>query len=227
MNTLARAMFGRHAATVLAMVVAAPQIAQAQSAGTGFFLTSSGIGNGGNLGGLAGADNHCQTLAQAAGAGGKTWRAYLSTQAADARPPGRPRAPAPTGRARRAPPAGPADPPPPRRRRPVPGARGWSATRDPPGHRPPAPPVRARTGCGATEFRRCPGEWRWRCGRRRRVVDRPPRSRTRRRRCRPAAVPPDTGHCRARRRRPGRRTSVCAPQPRTPPGRPGANRWRR
>lgn len=55
--------------------------AQAQGAGTSFFVTSTGIGNGGNLGGLAGADNHCQTLAQAAGAGGKTWRAYLSTQA--------------------------------------------------------------------------------------------------------------------------------------------------
>ena len=60
--------------------------AQAQSADTSFFLTSNGIGNGGNLGGLAGADNHCQTLAQAAGAGGKTWRAYLSTQAADGAP---------------------------------------------------------------------------------------------------------------------------------------------
>jgi hypothetical protein len=60
--------------------------AQAQSADTSFFLTSNGIGNGGNLGGLAGADNHCQTLAQGAGAGGKTWRAYLSTQAADGAP---------------------------------------------------------------------------------------------------------------------------------------------
>jgi hypothetical protein len=60
--------------------------AQAQSADTTFFLTSNGIGNGGNLGGLAGADNHCQTLAQGAGAGGKTWRAYLSTQAADGAP---------------------------------------------------------------------------------------------------------------------------------------------
>ena len=47
----------------------AAQPAQAQSADTSFFLTSNGIGNGGNLGGLAGADNHCQTLAQAAGAG--------------------------------------------------------------------------------------------------------------------------------------------------------------
>jgi hypothetical protein len=60
--------------------------AHAQGAGTTFFLTSNGIGNGANLGGLAGADNHCQTLAQAAGAGAKTWRAYLSTQAADGKP---------------------------------------------------------------------------------------------------------------------------------------------
>jgi len=45
-----------------------------------FFVTSAGPGNGADLGGLAGADKHCQTLAQAAGAGGKTWRAYLSTQ---------------------------------------------------------------------------------------------------------------------------------------------------
>jgi len=60
--------------------------AQAQQASTTFFVTSTPIGNGGNLGGLAGADNHCQTLAQAAGAGAKTWRAYLSTQAADGKP---------------------------------------------------------------------------------------------------------------------------------------------
>ena len=64
----------------------AAQPAQAQSADTSFFVTSNGVGNGGNLGGLAGADNQCQTLAQAAGAGGKTWRAYLSTQAADGKP---------------------------------------------------------------------------------------------------------------------------------------------
>src|SRR5579863_3430125 len=64
----------------------AVQPAQAQSANTTFFVTSVGIGNGANLGGLAGADNYCQTLAQAAGAGAKTWRAYLSTQAADGKP---------------------------------------------------------------------------------------------------------------------------------------------
>jgi hypothetical protein len=46
-----------------------------------FFVTSSGGGKGADLGGLAGADAHCQALAKAAGAGGHTWRAYLSTQA--------------------------------------------------------------------------------------------------------------------------------------------------
>ncbi|MHC2333357.1 hypothetical protein ACVIW0_002646 [Bradyrhizobium sp. USDA 4454] len=71
----------------LAFVVMAASPASAQTADTGFFVTSSGIGNGGNLGGLAGADNHCQSLAQAAGFGApKTWRAYLSTQAADGKP---------------------------------------------------------------------------------------------------------------------------------------------
>ena len=72
------------AAICLAAVAASP--ARAQSADTSFFLTSNGIGNGGNLGGLAGADNQCQTLAQAAGAGAKVWHAYLSTQAADGKP---------------------------------------------------------------------------------------------------------------------------------------------
>lgn len=46
-----------------------------------FFVTSVGVGNGGDLGGLEGADKHCQTLATAAGAGERTWHAYLSTQA--------------------------------------------------------------------------------------------------------------------------------------------------
>jgi hypothetical protein len=45
-----------------------------------FFVTSAGPGRGADLGGVEGADKHCQTLAAAAGAGGKTWRAYLSTQ---------------------------------------------------------------------------------------------------------------------------------------------------
>jgi len=51
-----------------------------QAAGTmTFFITSAGPGDGANLGGLAGADKHCQQLAAAAGAGNRTWRAYLST----------------------------------------------------------------------------------------------------------------------------------------------------
>ena len=51
-----------------------------------FFITSTGLGRGADLGGLDGADRQCQRLAQAAGAGGRTWRAYLSTQAAEGRP---------------------------------------------------------------------------------------------------------------------------------------------
>jgi hypothetical protein len=47
-----------------------------------FFVTSVPIGDGGNLGGLAGADAHCQSLAAAVGAGKHTWHAYLSTAAA-------------------------------------------------------------------------------------------------------------------------------------------------
>lgn len=72
------------AATLALSVTALP--AHAQNADMTFFVTSHGIGNGGNLGGLAGADNWCQQLAQEAGAGAKTWRAYLSTQAADGQP---------------------------------------------------------------------------------------------------------------------------------------------
>lgn len=47
-----------------------------------FFVTSVGVGDGANLGGLEGADRHCQALAAAVGAGERTWRAYLSTQGA-------------------------------------------------------------------------------------------------------------------------------------------------
>jgi len=46
-----------------------------------FFVTSVGSGKGGDLGGLAGADKHCQDLATAVGAGKRTWHAYLSTSA--------------------------------------------------------------------------------------------------------------------------------------------------
>src|SRR5687768_16250373 len=48
-----------------------------------FFITSTGGPKGADYGGIAGADSHCQALATKAGAGGKTWRAYLSVQAVD------------------------------------------------------------------------------------------------------------------------------------------------
>jgi hypothetical protein len=56
----------------------------AQQSETTFFITSTGSGKGADLGGIAGADQHCQHLAQAAGLGAKTWHAYLSTQGAGA-----------------------------------------------------------------------------------------------------------------------------------------------
>ena len=52
----------------------------------GFFITSAGSGDGANLGGLAGADKHCQTLAEAAGSRGRTWRASSSASAAGSQP---------------------------------------------------------------------------------------------------------------------------------------------
>jgi hypothetical protein len=60
-------------------------LAQEPAEDMSFFVTSSNPGSGGDLGGLDGADAHCQSLAEAAGAGGKTWRAYLSTSDVDAR----------------------------------------------------------------------------------------------------------------------------------------------
>jgi hypothetical protein len=65
----------------LATTVVQAQQAPPQSPDMTFFVTSAGLGKGADLGGLAGADRQCQALAQAAGAGGKTWHAYLSTQA--------------------------------------------------------------------------------------------------------------------------------------------------
>ncbi len=57
--------------------------ASAQDSEMSFFLISKGPADGANLGGLAGADAHCQMLAESVGAGGKTWRAYLSTSGGD------------------------------------------------------------------------------------------------------------------------------------------------
>ncbi|MEZ5419181.1 MAG: hypothetical protein R2708_17845 [Vicinamibacterales bacterium] len=81
-----RNVFVGAAAAVLggALLASAQAPAQAQAPPQqpmGFFITSVGTGNGANLGGLAGADKHCQTLAAAAGAGNRTWRAYLSQTA--------------------------------------------------------------------------------------------------------------------------------------------------
>lgn len=70
----------------LALPALAQQPGPQPHAGMTFFISSSNPGKGADLGGLEGADRHCQTLAQAVGAGGKTWRAYLSTQAADGKP---------------------------------------------------------------------------------------------------------------------------------------------
>lgn len=61
----------------------APAVAEP---GMSFFITSAGPGNGADLGGLEGADQHCQMLATAAGAGDRTWHAYLSTQASGDQP---------------------------------------------------------------------------------------------------------------------------------------------
>lgn len=70
-------------AAAAGLLVLTASAGQAQTAEMSFFVTSAGSGKGADLGGLTGADAICQRLAQAAGAGGKTWRAYLSTQAAD------------------------------------------------------------------------------------------------------------------------------------------------
>lgn len=75
---MTRISFAAAVAALLGLA-AAPAAAQQMT----FFLTSEGPGQGANLGGLAGADAHCEKLAASAGAGGKTWRAYLSLGAAD------------------------------------------------------------------------------------------------------------------------------------------------
>jgi hypothetical protein len=85
---------------ILCVVACEPLVAQAPAAQkppgslpmggaksvTRFFVTSHGIGHGGDLGGLSGADAHCQALAAAEGSGDHTWRAYLSTSATKSLP---------------------------------------------------------------------------------------------------------------------------------------------
>jgi hypothetical protein len=73
-------------ATSTAAAQATPAQPQQPQQPMGFFITSAGKGDGANLGGLAGADEHCQTLARAAGAGSRTWHAYLSTAATAGQP---------------------------------------------------------------------------------------------------------------------------------------------
>jgi hypothetical protein len=72
------------ATAAAALAIAVPALAQDASSMT-FFVTSAGPGDGANLGGLEGADAHCQQLAEAAGSTGKTWKAYLSAEGVNAR----------------------------------------------------------------------------------------------------------------------------------------------
>jgi hypothetical protein len=86
--TLPLALFGT-AALIAAAAPDAPAADDAPDApvqAMSFFITSVGSGDGANLGGLAGADRQCTTLAEAAGVTGKTWRAYLSAVARDGQP---------------------------------------------------------------------------------------------------------------------------------------------
>ena len=79
-------------AVALLALAAVPGVGQDKGKGKApaqpmsFFITSVSKGKGANYGGLAGADQHCQMLAEAAGAGNRTWHAYLSTQAANGQP---------------------------------------------------------------------------------------------------------------------------------------------
>lgn len=74
-------LIGLAACAVLALALSGARAAGEHP--MGFFVTSESMGKGGDLGGLEGADAHCASLAKAAGAGDRTWRAYLSTQSTD------------------------------------------------------------------------------------------------------------------------------------------------
>lgn len=71
------------AAAAATLAIAAPAVAQ-DAANMSFFITSTGVGDGANLGGLEGADAHCMKLAEAAGSTGHTWVAYLSAEGVNA-----------------------------------------------------------------------------------------------------------------------------------------------
>ena len=70
---------------LLVVGVLVASLSHAQQKDMTFFITSAGPGKGADLGGLAGADAHCQALAKAAGAGNRKWHAYLSTNSINAR----------------------------------------------------------------------------------------------------------------------------------------------
>jgi hypothetical protein len=86
MNKSLNAVVLASAAMLAAAGVAIAEDAAKPDPKMSFFVTSAGPGSGGDLGGLAGADKHCQSLAAAAGAGKKTWHAYLSTAPMDGKP---------------------------------------------------------------------------------------------------------------------------------------------
>ena len=71
---------------IAATALLAAASVHAQQKDMTFFITSTGPGKGADLGGLKGADQHCQTLAKAAGAGQREWRAYLSTDKVHGKP---------------------------------------------------------------------------------------------------------------------------------------------
>ncbi len=83
MNRATRLAFTSVFVGAAAVMAATAQEPEKPSPKMSFFITSKGPGDGANLGGLAGADKHCQKLAAAVGLGGKTWFAYLSQQAGD------------------------------------------------------------------------------------------------------------------------------------------------
>lgn len=82
----AKTMLAAGAAVALTATASILVGAQGAQPTMSFFITSTNPGKGADFGGLDGADKHCQALAQAAGAGTRTWRAYLSTAAADGKP---------------------------------------------------------------------------------------------------------------------------------------------
>ncbi len=89
-KSIIRSLYQLMAVSLASIVFTHNAFAQAPAAPEplplGFFITSVGLGDGGNLGGLAGADAHCNALASAVGAGDRDWRAFLSTQATDSEP---------------------------------------------------------------------------------------------------------------------------------------------